>query len=102
MLQLQQKRPLFEQLYQTSKKLVSVLATSAAVTEASKEDNVVLNRVSYIQSPLHFCKDKKNKVQVLIDSDNKVNAMTPAYALELGLRVCQTDVRVQKINGFTL
>ena len=40
-LQLQQKRLLYKQLDQTSKKLVLVLATSTPMTEASKKDVVI-------------------------------------------------------------
>ena len=35
---------------------------------------------------------KKNEVQALIDSGSEVNAMTPAYASKLGLRVYRTDI----------
>ena len=47
---------------------------------------------------------KKSKVQIQapINSDNEVNAMTPGYALKLGLKVYITYVRAQKINSFTL
>ena len=85
----------------TFKKLVSVSATSAPVTEASQEDVVVLDWVSCIRYPIWF---KKSKIQVeaLIDSGNKVNTMTPAYALKLGLKVHTTDVRAQKIDSSTL
>ena len=38
-------------------KLVSVLAISASVTEASKERKVILAKVSYIYYPLCFQKD---------------------------------------------
>ena len=58
-LQLQQKGPLCKQLHRTSKKLVSVLATSAPVTEASKEDVVVaLDWVPYIRYPIRFKKSE--------------------------------------------
>lgn len=33
------------------------------------------------------------KVQALINFDSKVNAIIPAYAAVLGLRICLTDVR---------
>ena len=73
------------------------------MTEASKEDDdVALARVPCIHYPLRFRKDKKNEVRVLINSGSKVNAMTPAYASKLGLRVRRTDVGAQKIDGSTL
>ena len=70
---------------------MSVSATSPPVTEASKEEEVALARVPYIHYPLRFRKDT-NKVQALIDTGSKVNAMAPAYVSKLGLRVCQTNV----------
>ena len=56
-LQLQQKGPLCKQLYQVSKKLVSVLATFAPVTEASQED-IVLDWVPCIYYPIWFKKSE--------------------------------------------
>ena len=64
------------------------------MTEASKEDdNIALARVSCIHYLLRFRKNNQNEMRTLINSGSKVNAMTPAYALKLGLRVRQTDVR---------
>ena len=42
------------------------------------------------------------KVQALLNSGSKVNAITPAYAAILGLRVCSTKVGAQKIDGSML
>ena len=99
MLQLQQKRPLYKQLHQTSKKLVLVLATSTSITEANKKDVFVLDWVSCICYLIPF---KKNKIWALINSDNKVNNITLGYTLKLGLKIRLTNVRAQKINGSTL
>lgn len=86
----------------TFKKLVLVLTTFALVTKASKKDNdIILNRTLYIHYLLCFCKNKKNKLQALINSYGKINAMTLAYALELSYKVCQTNIKAQKINGST-
>ena len=81
------------------KKLVSVSTTSLSVTEISKEDDVPLQRVPCVHYPIRF---KKKEVQALIDSGSEVNAMTPAYASRLGLRVHRTDIGAQKIDGSTL
>ena len=86
----------------TSKKLVLVLATFALVTEASRKDEVILERVPCVHYPLHFHKDKENKLRTLINLGSKINAMTPAYVSKLGLRVRHTDVGAQKIDGSTL
>ena len=81
------------------KKLVPILATSASVTEASKEaQEVILDRVPCIHYPVQFRKDKGATIQALIDSNSKVNAMTPAYAKQLGLQIWRTDVGAQKID----
>lgn len=71
---------------------------SALVTEASKENNIILNWVLYINYLIWF---KKNKVQALINSDSKVNVIISIYTLKLGLQVCHTNIRTQKIDGFT-
>ena len=60
-----------------------------------------LERVSSIQYLVKFKKDH-TEVQALLDSGSKVNAMTPAYTAELGLRIRPTNVRAEKINGSTL
>ena len=86
-----------------TKKLVSVLATSALVTEASKEaQEVILDRVPCIYYLVQFQKDKGVTIQALIDLDSKVNAMTLAYAKQLGLQVRKTVVKTQKIDGSLL
>ena len=85
------------------KKLVSVLATSALVIEASKEaQKVILDRVPCIHYLVQFQKDKGSIIWALIDSNSEVNAMTPAYAKQLGLQVRKTDVKAQKIDGSLL
>ena len=98
-LELQPERALFECLPGTFKKLVSVSAISSLVTETNKE--VTLERVLCVHYPLRFRKDTAD-VRALIDSGSEVNAMTPAYASKLGLRVRHTDVGAQKIDGSTL
>lgn len=103
MLLLSAIRPLRKQLLKSFKKLALVLATFVPVTESSKEDNdVILNRVLCIYYPLRFCKDKKNEMQALINSVNKINAMTPAYASSLGLRISQINIEAQKIDNSIL
>ena len=71
------------------------------MTETSKEDDVTLERVPCVHYPLRFRKDTAD-VRALIDSGSEVNAMTPAYASKLGLRVRHTNVGAQKIDGSTL
>ena len=97
----QPERALFKCMPETFRKLVSVLATSLSVTETSKEDDVTLERVPYVHYPLRFRKDTAD-VRALIDSGSEINAMTPAYASKLGLRVHHSNVRAQKIDGSIL
>ena len=59
-----------------------------------------LERVPSIQYPVQF--KGHTTVKALLDSGSEVNAMTPAYAAVLGLRVRPTDVGAQKIDGSTL
>lgn len=70
------------------------------VIEMSKKE-VVLAWVLYIYYLLCFWKDI-NKIQALVNFNSKLNAMTLAYISKLSLKVCQIDVRAQKIDGFTL
>ena len=51
---------------------------------------------------MQFQKDKGRDVLALLNSEIKVNAMTPAYAAQLGLKVRKTNVSAQKIDGFLL
>ena len=100
MLQLQQEGTLCFPVHRAQegwlKKLVTVSATSASGTKASKE--IILERVPCIRYPVQF-QNNKNGIQALLDSGSEVNAMNPAYAKKLGLRIRQTDVGAQKIDG---
>ena len=60
-----------------------------------------LDCVLCIHYPAQFKKDTA-EVRALIDLGSEVNAMAPAYAKKLGLRVRKTDVSAQKIDGSTL
>ena len=95
-----------------AKKLVSVLATFALVTGASKEaqvaqltqkeKKVILDQVLCIHYPIQFRIDKGATIQALINSGSKVNTMTSAYTKQLGLRTRKTDVGAQKIDELSL
>lgn len=54
------------------------------MTEANKEDEMVLERVLCIYYLLCFQKNI-TEVKALINFGNKVNVMTPAYAAQLSL-----------------
>lgn len=43
-----------------------------------------------------------NKVQALIDLNNKINAIMLVYALKLAFQVRRTNVKAQKIDGSIL
>ena len=62
----------------------------------------VLDRVPYISYLVQFRKDKGKDVLALLDSGSEVNAMTPAHAAHLGLKVRVTDVGAQKIDRSSL
>ena len=86
-----------------AKKLVSVLATSTSVTGAKKAPKMrVLDQVSCICYRVQFQKDKGRDVLALFDSESKINAMTLAYAAQLGLKVQKTNISAQKIDGSLL
>ena len=74
------------------------------MNDTSRE--ATLERVSCIRYPAQFCRkndrDKDKDVRALIDSDNEINAMHPAYATKLGLCARKIDIGLQKINRFYL
>ena len=74
------------------------------MTEASKEaqEVIVLDQVPCIHYLVQFRKNNGATIQALIDSGSEVNAITPAYAKQLGLQVQKTDVKAQKIDGSSL
>lgn len=71
------------------------------MTQVSKKDEVILERVLYIHYRLYF---QKNTIEVktLIDSGSEVNAIIPGYALKLDLKIRHTNVRAQKIDDSIL
>ena len=86
------------------KKLVLVSATSASVTGASRKALKVrvLDWAPCIYYSVQFCKDKGKDVLALLNSGNKVNAMTPADMAHLSLQVRVTDISVQKTDKSSL
>ena len=41
---------------------------------------------------MQFRKNKSRDILALLNSESEINAMTPAYAAQLGLKVQKTDV----------
>ena len=62
----------------------------------------VLDRVAGISYPIQFRKDKSKDILALFNFESKVNAITPAYTVHLGLKVRVTNVGAQKIDSFSL
>ena len=80
---------------QEGKKLVAVLATSTSMTEKTEEE---LERVPCIWYPVTF----QDWTEALLDLGSEVNAMSLAFASQLGLKIWKTNVGAQKIDGTTL
>ncbi len=78
------------------KKLVVVSATSTSMTDKKTEEE--LEQVPWIWYPVIF----KNQTEALLDSRSKVKAMSQAFAHQLGLKICKTNVGAQKIDDTTL
>ena len=75
---------------------------AGASKEVEAEDGAVqLEKVQCIHNLIRFRKDSVG-AGALLDSGSEVNAMTPAFASKLGLKVCPTNVGAQKIDGSTL
>ncbi len=73
-----------------------VSANSMSMTNKKMEEE--LERIPCIWYPVIF----KDQTKVLLDSRNKVNTMSQAFAHQLGLKICKTNVGAQKIDGTTL
>ncbi len=76
------------------KKLVAVSATSMSMTEKTEE----LEQVPYIWYPVTF----KDQTEALLDSGSEVNAMSQAFAQQLGLKIRKTNIGAQKIDSTIL
>ena len=86
-----------------AKKLVLVLAISTSVTGTKEAPKVrVMDRISCIHYPVQFRNNKGRDVLAFLNSRREVNAITPAYVAQLGLKVQKTDVGAQKIDGSSL
>lgn len=72
-----------------------VSTTSVPMTDDSEE----VVRVPCIYYPIWVLQDE---VRALLNSGSKVNAMSPDYTRNLGLKIRKTSVRAQKIDGSTL
>ena len=87
-------------MYQTSKKLASVSATSVLVTDTSGK-RVVLKKVPCIYYSVWFQEDQR-QVKALLNSGSKVNAISPVYNKRMSLKTRKTNVGAQKIDGSAL
>lgn len=65
---------------------------------AIEDRTMTLKRAQYICYLIWF---KKNKIQILLNSGNEVNAMTPAFASNQSLKTCYIDAKAQKIDSST-
>ncbi len=77
-----------------------MLVTASLEADASAQALKALQRVLYIWYPVQF--QEGQLIKALINSDSKVNTMTPAYVAELSLTTWKTSVGVQKIDGSLL
>ncbi len=62
------------------------------MTEKTEEELELLSCIWY---PVNF----KGQTKALINSRSKVNIISQAFAQQLGLKICKTNVGVQKIVG---
>lgn len=44
---------------------------------------------------------QKDRIETLINSGNKINAISPEYISQLGSKTCYTNFSAQKINNST-
>lgn len=101
-------------MFTTFKKPISVLAISISMTEASIEASfamalnlkalaifiLLFECMPYIRYPMWF-KKYYSEVLTLLDSGNKLKAITLVYIPSLSLKVWPINIRAQKIDSFT-
>lgn len=81
---------------------MSVLATSASGTEASKEAEVQGPKLQQVPCLHYLAQFSVFSIEVLIDSASEVNAMQSYFAKKLSHCICKTNVGVQKIDSSRL
>ncbi len=96
MLHLSPKGLLCHQVLSQAKKLGAVSATSTSMTDKKTEEE--LEWAPCIWYPITF----KDQTKALLDSGSKVNAISQAFAQQLGLKIRKTNFGAQKIDGTTL
>lgn len=77
---------------------MAVSAASTLMTEKKTEEKEELERILYVQYSVSF----KNQTKTLLNSGNKVNVISQAFASQLGLKIWKTNVRAQRIDSTTL
>lgn len=65
----------------------------------NKKANIVLTEILYIHYLLCFCKNKNNKIQILIYFYSKINTIILVYILKLDLKICYISAKAQKIDN---
>lgn len=92
-------------------KLAPISMNSTLITETYKEayiplgtENTFTLLLEYVPCIYYLVRFKKNKaeVQTLLNSDNEVNIITPAYTARLGQKIQLINVVAQKFNSSTL
>ena len=68
-----------------------------SITDKKTEEEA-LERIPYIRYLVTF----KDQTEAILDSGSEVNAINPAFASQLGLKIWKTNVGVQKIDGTIL
>lgn len=61
-------------------------------------NNIVLIKILCIYYLSCFCKDKTNKMKILLNSSGKINILTPAYTLKLDIKFCCINIKTEKID----
>ena len=75
-----------------------VLAISVPITDSGEE---VVVKVLCIYYSVQF-QEAQEQVRSLLNSGSKLNAINPAFTQKLDLYIQKTNVKAQKIDGYTL
>lgn len=74
------------------------MAALTIFTSITKKKTKILEYVSCIWYAMMF----KDKTDALFDLESKVNIMSQAFALKLGLKIRKTNIKIEKIDCTTL
>lgn len=85
-----------------AEKLASILATFVSITEASQKTSTKVEERSEFQQVLYIyyvAEFDKFLIEMLIDSDSKINAMQWSFMKKVCFRICKSMSQVRRFKA---